>query len=105
MLRALGLGLCLVSVVTAAFAERVPLTSSNMPAAGPPQALALVNAFPGVSFSEPLGITSPPGETNRLFVIEKRGDIELIPDLTTPSRARFLNLDGLVNARLKDRLA
>ncbi len=82
-------------------ALRLPLASSRMPADPPPQRIAAVNAFPSISFSEPLAIATPPGETNRLFIAEKGGDIEVIPNLASPSLPAqpFLNLDAIVNAR------
>ena len=79
-------------------AMRLPLAASRMPADPPPQQIAAINAFPSINFSQPLAIVTPPGETNRLFVVEKGGDIEVIPDLATPALAAqpFLNLDTLV---------
>ncbi|WP_367874464.1 PQQ-dependent sugar dehydrogenase [Luteolibacter sp. Populi] len=81
-------------------AMRLPLASSRMPAGPPPQALMAVNAFPAISFENPLAIVTPPGETNRIFVVEKGGDIEVIPNLATPVASTFLNLDEIVNGRV-----
>ncbi len=78
---------------------RLPMPHAAMPASPPPQTLSLANAFPGVTFSQPLGIASVPGETNSLFVLERAGDIRLIPNLSAPSNSLFLDLDGLVNSR------
>jgi glucose/arabinose dehydrogenase len=50
------------------------------------------NAFPNLSFASPVVITAPPGETNRLFVVEQAGRIRVIPDLRTPSLQTFLDL-------------
>lgn len=80
-------------------AMRLPLAASRMPSSPPPQALMAINAFPAISFSEPLAIVTPPGETNRIFVVEKGGDIEVIPNLASPAASTFLNLDGIVNGR------
>ena len=47
-------------------------------------------------FTEPLFVTSPPGDTSRLFVVEHRGVIKIIKDgvlLPTP----FLNIDPIVS--------
>ncbi len=84
---------------TISSAARLPLDTSKMPPEPPAQAITLVDAFPGLSFSQPIDVASPPGETNRLFILEKGGDLELIPDLSAPSRTLFLNLDSVVNAR------
>src|SRR5262245_56540736 len=35
-------------------------------------------AFPLLQLGEPIGLASPPGETNRLFVIEKPGRVVVI---------------------------
>ncbi|MCW1885816.1 PQQ-dependent sugar dehydrogenase [Luteolibacter flavescens] len=82
-------------------ALRLPLASSKMPANPPPQQIAAVNAFPNIGFSDPLAIATPPGETNRLFIVEKGGDIEVIPNLAAPALAStpFLDLDAIVNPR------
>ncbi|MEO6995434.1 MAG: PQQ-dependent sugar dehydrogenase [Lacunisphaera sp.] len=45
-----------------------------------------------LNFDQPVGIVAPPGETNRLFVVEKTGRIMVIPDLNHPSRKTFLDL-------------
>lgn len=91
--------LALIVCSSAIGQERIALTDSQMPSEPPAEALAIVNAFPGVTFNQPLGLATPPGETNRLFVLEKGGDVEVVSDLSNPSRSRFLNLDALVNAR------
>lgn len=52
----------------------------------------LTAAFPGVSFNQPVAIASPPGETNRLFIVEREGVISVITNLTKPSRTVFLDL-------------
>ncbi len=80
-------------------ADRLPLVHAAMPSSPPPQTISLVDAFPGVTFSQPLGIVSAPGETNRVFILEKTGDLEVIPNLASPARAVFLDLDALVNSR------
>src|SRR5215216_1080759 len=43
-----------------------------------------------MEFDQPLAIVSPPGETNRLFIIEKPGRIVVISDLANPKRSTFL---------------
>ncbi|MBX3745899.1 MAG: hypothetical protein KF833_11380 [Verrucomicrobiae bacterium] len=51
----------------------------------PPQfGYTTVPAFEGLEFVDPVAIASPPGETNRLFVVEQLGRVQVIPDLTTP---------------------
>src|SRR5207253_1335318 len=53
---------------------------------------ALTTAFPGVSFNQPVAMATPPGETNRLFVVERGGIISVITNLAAPNRTVFLDL-------------
>ncbi len=85
--------------VTISNHSRLPLVSSRMPPQAPPQSIAVVDAFPGLTFSGPLGIVTPPGETQRIFVLEKGGQIRVIPNLTAPTNSPFLDLNTLVNGR------
>jgi glucose/arabinose dehydrogenase len=55
------------------------------------------NAFPSLVFSNPVCITSPPGETNRLFVVEKHGRIVAITNLAAPTRTIFMDLSSRVS--------
>src|SRR5688500_5069415 len=64
---------------------RQPNPQLNVPAFPPATHLQLVNAFPGVTFSQAVCIASPPGDPNRLFVCERTGKIWLIPDVTASS--------------------
>ena len=52
----------------------------------------LAPAFPGLTFSNPVAVLAPPGETNRLFVVERAGRIAVITNLMSPTRTVFLNL-------------
>jgi glucose/arabinose dehydrogenase len=54
------------------------------------------NAFPSLVFSNPVCLTTPPGETNRLFVAEKHGRIIVITNLTSPTRTAFLDISARV---------
>src|SRR5689334_16938455 len=56
------------------------------------------NAFPGLNFSSPVCIASPPGETNRLFIVEQAGIIVVITNLANPTRTEFLNLTDRVES-------
>src|SRR5271155_4649942 len=52
------------------------------------------NAFPSLVFSNPTCITAPPGETNRLFVVEKHGRIIVITNLAAPTRTIFMDISS-----------
>jgi glucose/arabinose dehydrogenase/mono/diheme cytochrome c family protein len=56
-----------------------------------------VNAFPGLVFAEPVAIVSPPGETNRLFILERAGRIQVISNLANPTKTLFLDITGRVD--------
>src|SRR6059058_3377236 len=53
---------------------RAANTTLQMPA-GAPTTYTLVDAFPTLTLSAPIAVTAPPGETNRLFVVERAGRI------------------------------
>jgi uncharacterized repeat protein (TIGR03806 family) len=73
--------------------ERVANTTISLPDKLPATAFKLELAFPEIrSFSQPVAIVSPPGETNRLFVLERTGRIRVIPDLENPERVTFLSI-------------
>jgi glucose/arabinose dehydrogenase len=50
------------------------------------------NAFPSLTFTNPICITSVPGETNRLFIAEKKGRIVVITNLAAPTRTIFMDI-------------
>ena len=55
------------------------------------------NAFPGVSFNQPLAIVSAPGEADRVFIVEKPGRIQVITGLnSTPLKREFFDLSARV---------
>ncbi len=59
----------------------------------------LVDAFAGrLTFTRPVAIAFPPGETNRLFVVERNGRIILIPDIQRPSAEVFMDISARVIA-------
>lgn len=72
--------------------ERVANTTLALPPAPPQFGYSLASAFPGLSVSEPVAIVQAPGETNRLFILEKRGNIIVITNLASPRRTVFMNL-------------
>jgi glucose/arabinose dehydrogenase len=49
-------------------------------------------AFEPLVFAQPLAVATPPGETNRLFIVEKTGRIVVVPDLAKPTREVFLDI-------------
>jgi glucose/arabinose dehydrogenase len=73
--------------------QRVPNTTlTNFPAQPPVFGYSISNAFPTLTFNQPVCITSPPGETNRLFVLEKTGNIVVITNLANPTKTVFMTI-------------
>ena len=55
------------------------------------------NAFPGMSFNQPLALASVPGETDRVFIVEKPGRIQMVTGLSsTPLKQEFFDLRARV---------
>src|SRR5436190_19800035 len=69
---------------------RVPNTTLALPSAPPQFGYTVANAFPGVTLTHPLCIVSPPGETNRPFILEQGGNIVVITNPTAPTRTVFM---------------
>ncbi|HXU83844.1 MAG TPA: hypothetical protein VN914_20760, partial [Polyangia bacterium] len=68
------------SVQQAAVLTRVANTTLQMPTNGA-ATYSMNTAFPGLTFTAPIAMATPPGETNRLFVVERAGRIKVIPNL------------------------
>lgn len=56
----------------------------------------LENALGTLTFSEPLAIAAPPGETGRVFIVEKTGTIQVV-NLTggAPTKSTFLDVRAI----------
>src|SRR5438477_6055461 len=78
--------------------QRVRNSTLRMPSTPPVPAYSYVttNAFGAVSFPNPLAIVIPPGETNRLFVVERAGRVSVITNLAAPNRTVFMDISGRV---------
>ncbi|WP_035614850.1 PQQ-dependent sugar dehydrogenase [Haloferula sp. BvORR071] len=105
-----GGGFSNTATVTITIQNALKLANSNLnvPAAPPTTALQLVNAFPlpnddngGLDFTSPVGITNAPGDTKRLFISQKGGLLQMVPDVTaaTPTISTFLNLPTILATR------
>src|SRR5439155_15746617 len=76
--------------------KRVPNITLMMAASPPTFGYVISNAFPGVLFTNPVCIASPPGETNRIFILEKKGRVVVITNLAAPTRTIFMDISGSV---------
>ncbi len=102
--RVTGLGgMSAPATVSVAFANtlRIPNLALDIPTAPPPTVFQLEPAFPGLSFDHPTNITTPPGETNRVFVGQLPGTLLLIPDIqaANPTKITFLDLPAILQSR------
>jgi glucose/arabinose dehydrogenase/mono/diheme cytochrome c family protein len=75
--------------------QRIANTSLTLPSTPPQVGFTIANAFPGLGFNGPVRMTSPPGETNRLFILEQSGNIVVITNLVNPTRTVFMRLSVL----------
>jgi hypothetical protein len=88
---------CVFPCLSQAFTlERVANTTLQMPANPPVFNYTSTNAFGTMTFTNPVAIVSPPGETNRLFILEKRGRIIAITNLAAPTRTIFMDITNQV---------
>lgn len=77
---------------------RVANTTLAIPAAPPTFGYTSTNAFGTLTFVNPVTIVSPPGETNRVFIVEKNGTIQVITNLAAPNKTLFLNVSNRVTS-------
>ena len=82
--------------LTATLADTNPPPTLRMPPEPPTYGYQLVNAFGSLSFPDPVAIATPPGETNRIFVVEQDGRISVITNLAAPTRTVFLDITSRV---------
>jgi glucose/arabinose dehydrogenase len=79
--------------------QRVPNTTlGKMPSIPATFGYTTVAAFPGLVFDQAVGIATPPGETNRLFIVEKTGRIQVITNLANPTKTLFLDISARVHS-------
>ncbi len=79
--------------------ERVPNVTLAMPEELPPEAsqsYQVEDAFGGLAFNLPMSIRVPPGETNRLFVSERAGQIVVVTNLATLGTSTFFDLSSVI---------
>lgn len=73
---------------------RVNNTTLKLPSTPPPLAgYTTVNALGGLTFSSPIYTTTIPGDSTRLFVVERGGTVQMVTNLGgTPVKTLFLSL-------------
>jgi uncharacterized protein (TIGR02597 family) len=102
----LAVAVCTAAVIphSSALVERVTPSGVRMPIVpeGTTEFTTESEAFPGLLFTDPVGMATPPGESNRLFIVERTGRVILIPDLGNPSKVTFLDITARVNSNYTD---
>jgi glucose/arabinose dehydrogenase/mono/diheme cytochrome c family protein len=94
-----ALGLISISdLVIGAPLQRESNTTLALPSSPPSFGYTSTNAFGTMTFTNPVAIASPPGETNRIFILEKRGRIIVVTNLAAPTRTMFMDLTARVSA-------
>src|SRR5262245_14169871 len=90
---------CASSLLSQPFglSNRVGNSTLHLPSVPPAYGYQLTNAFGNLSFLNPTAIVSPPGETNRIFIVEQAGRVAVITNLTAPTRTVFLDISGRVS--------
>src|SRR5688572_19706748 len=90
------LGISHLSAQPFGLSNRVANTTLRMP--GTPGVYRSTNAFGTNTFVAPVAIVTPPGETNRVFIVEQFGRIIVLTNIgaANPGRATFLNLTDRV---------
>jgi len=88
----------LASSLAAQPLTRVAATSLTLPATPPTLGYTTERALGSLSFNQPVAIVSAPGETNRLFVVEKPGRIMVVqnPGSASPTSSVFLDISSPV---------
>ncbi len=77
-------------------APRVPNTTLQLPAEPGSFGYSMQRFLGPLTFPNGVALRTPPGETNRLFVLERAGRIAVVPNLTAPTREVFLDLTARV---------
>lgn len=92
--------LSLYTVVLPAQLIRVDNTTLQLPPDLPSATgYSLTNALGTLTFTTPIDLAHPPGESNRLFVVERNGRIQLVTNLAgTPVKSLFLDLNDYLTA-------
>lgn len=78
--------------------DRVPNTTLQMPNGLPDAAYTVEDAFAGMTFRQPVGIVTAPGDNDRVFILEKEGRIQLVSNLSSPTKSVFLDIVSRVNS-------
>jgi len=77
--------------------QRVPNTTLQMPQQLPVFGYTTTNALGTTTFTSPTAVATPPGETNRLFILERAGRVTVVTNLAAPNRTVFMDISSRVS--------
>lgn len=80
--------------LSATIIDNTPPPTLRMPPVPPLYGYSSANALGSMTFTAPVAIVSPPGETNRLFIVEQIGRIVVITNLANPTRTVFMDISA-----------
>ena len=84
-------GFAIAGLTWAGPLTRVPNSTLQLPEVPGGFGYRFVEAFPGLTLDNPVAIATPPGETNRLFIVEQRGRIIVVTNLALEKYALYRN--------------
>jgi len=76
---------------------RVPNTTLAVPIDPPIYSYTQQNAFGGLIFDTPVALVTAPGDTNRIFVVELGGTIQVVTNIAAPTKTLFLDITDRVD--------
>jgi uncharacterized repeat protein (TIGR03806 family) len=76
--------------------QRQPNVSLRLPASPPTLGFTSERWMTGQGLVDPIAITTPPGETNRLFILEQPGRVLVVTNLDVPTRTVFMDITNRV---------
>jgi uncharacterized repeat protein (TIGR03806 family) len=87
--------------ITFSASLRIPNAALNVPSTPPVTTYTTVPAFGALTFTQPINLATVAGDTQRLFVVERPGQIRVIPNVSaaSPTSSLFLNLAALCASR------
>lgn len=98
--------LILISSIAVASAgglgQREANNTLRMPQQGTSYRYAAVSAYGELGLVDPMVVVSPPGDPNRLFVVDEGGEIIVIPNVNAPTRSVFLDISDRVTLARPD---
>src|SRR5260221_257478 len=85
-----------IGVPAAGLSQRFANTTLTLPQQPAQAGYQVVNAFGSLTFTQPTCIQTPPGETNRVFVLEKTGRIQVVTSIgaASPTKSQYMDLSA-----------